>query len=88
MTHVMDPSGRDHEVTPAEERHAIERQFPGWHVWVSDAGHPWATRATESSGVTLDAPGIGLMPFVIAEYEHRQERDRVAAWDERGAALA
>jgi hypothetical protein len=56
-----------------EERHQIEARHPGWHVWVSDAGLPYATRATDGflrgSGVTLDLPGMARADQVIAAFD-------------------
>lgn len=56
------------------ELRAIEREFPGWHLFASDAGTIWAV-TTENhaggSGTTLDAPSPALMRHEIAEQQHR-----------------
>jgi hypothetical protein len=85
MTHTVDAAGREHELTLTEERHAIERQFPGWEVRMKD-GHPQATRGD----ATLAAPAIGVMGHMIADYEHREEariRREAAGAVARGVAL-
>jgi hypothetical protein len=64
------------EQKPADIERAIEAEFPGWHVWHSDAGRPYATRVHFPDDaqlmITLDAPGIGLMAHVIASFEHER----------------
>ena len=56
------------------ELRAIEREFPGWHLFLSDAGNVWAA-TTENhgggSGTTLDAPTPALMRHEIAQQRHR-----------------
>jgi hypothetical protein len=55
------------------ELRAIEREFPGWHLFPSDAGRIWAvTTHTHAggSGTTLDAETPALARQQIAEQEH------------------
>lgn len=61
-------------MTLTEERLAIESRHPGWHVWMSDAGKPWATHRPDENGneATVTAPHIGLVDHEIAEFEHEQ----------------
>jgi hypothetical protein len=63
-------------MTLSEERHLIESHHPGWHVFVSDAGKPWAVYVhhpdNTGCGTTLTAPGMARMDQVIAEFEHAQ----------------
>lgn len=57
----------------SDEVHAIDRDCPHWHAFVSDAGRIWAA-TTENhaggSGTTLDAASPVLMRHAIAEQEH------------------
>jgi hypothetical protein len=63
--------------TLTDIRHAIEAQFPGWHVWLSDSGHTYAVRSCgHTPGVTLTPPAIGLVSHAIALFEHQE---RIAA---------
>jgi hypothetical protein len=63
-------------MTLSEERHLIESHHPGWHVFVSDVGKPWAVHVhhpdNTGCGTTLTAPGMARMDQVIAEFEHAQ----------------
>lgn len=50
----------------------IERAYPGYHVWVSDAGwwyatriHPWA----RGQAATVHGPGPGELSGALAEEE-------------------
>lgn len=55
---------------------AVQRDFPRWHCWRSDAGTAIATHSSTSAeqhagmppGVTLDAPTPELLRYVIADY--------------------
>jgi hypothetical protein len=65
------PSG---EHALGQELAAIDREFPGWHAWTSDAGTVWAVTAEchdGGSGTTLDARTPVLMRLEIAEQQHR-----------------
>lgn len=56
-----------------DELHAVEDDYPGWHVWKSSAGRIWAATPenhTGGSGTTLDAPTPDLMRHAIAEQVH------------------
>ena len=62
-------------MTLTEERLAIESRHPQWHVWMSDAGKPWAVRRPDADGneATVTAAHIGLVDHEIAEFEHEQQ---------------
>ena len=70
------PSG-DHL---SDELRAVEQDFPGWHLYPSDAGRIWAS-TTENhdggSGTTLDANTPQAMRYEIAVQE--REWAQVAA---------
>jgi hypothetical protein len=72
------------EPTLTEECQAVEHEFPGWHVWHSDAGEIYATHvrtprqmeALESwtllwagAGVTVFAHSPALARYAIARYQ-------------------
>jgi hypothetical protein len=67
-----------------DEEHAeLEAEFPGWHVWRSDAGRWWATRTgsilrREPLGagrvMTVDADDLGaLRDHLLAQAELDRE---------------
>ena len=63
-------------MTLTEERRQVEAHHPGWHVWTSDAGKPYATHVYHDEtgcGATVDAPGFALIGYAIAAYEHERE---------------
>jgi hypothetical protein len=52
---------------------AVEEEFPGWHVWLSDAGHWYAVRTGATARwdrgeapMTVDADGEAGMRAVLA----------------------
>lgn len=51
------------------ELRAVERDYPGWHLFTSDTGSVWAA-TTENhaggSGTTLEAPTAAVMRYEIA----------------------
>jgi len=67
-------------MTLPEERHAIEARHPGWRVWMSDAGKPWAVRVPDGTGreATVAASSITEMDREIAVFEHEQQFAEVA----------
>jgi hypothetical protein len=67
--------------TLSDERHAIESRHRGWHVWMSDAGKPWAVRRPDATGqeATVTASHIGLMDHEIAVFERGQQSGGGAA---------
>jgi hypothetical protein len=71
---VTGADGREHELTLAEEWRAVERRHPGWRLWPSDTGKPWATRTPDARGqeATVGADHITLMDHEIALHEHRE----------------
>ena len=69
---------------PAADLAEIDRDFPGWHAWLSDAGRPNATHSLTpqeitaqvertggmnvGTGYTVDAASIPLLRQEIARY--------------------
>jgi hypothetical protein len=57
-----------------DELAAVEREFPGWHCWKSDAGvmHATACRCAygEGSGTTLTAGTPALLRYAVAAQLH------------------
>ena len=56
----------------------IEARHPGWHVWWSDAGKPWATHDYHDAfgcGATVTAAGFPRMDKAIALFERERERE-------------
>jgi hypothetical protein len=50
----------------------IERAYPGYHVWISDAGWWYATRThprARGQSPTLHGPGPGELSTALAEEE-------------------
>ena len=76
---TVSADGREREMTLREECQAATDRHPGWHVWTSSTGHPYATRTSRDGGTTLDAPHIGMVDHVIARFEHEQRRAGAAA---------
>jgi hypothetical protein len=71
-------AGHLHEVLdglgPREALRAVEREFPGWHLYLSDEGMVWAVTCTcpyGGCGMTLDARTPEGMWQEIAAEEHR-----------------
>ena len=60
-------------MTTTEEARLIESRHEHWHVWTSDAGKVWATRAGADvlggSGVSLEAPGMARVEQLIAAFD-------------------
>jgi hypothetical protein len=60
----------------------VQRDYPLWHCWHSDAGTAIATHSSTSAeqrrgmppGVTLDAPTPELLRHAIADYVMREGR--------------
>ena len=60
-----------------EEMRAVEREYAGWHLYMTDAGTIWAVTCHtpwRGGGVTLDAPTPELMRHEIAAEIHRWAR--------------
>lgn len=60
----------------AEELSCIERDFPGWHPWLSSEGRCWATRKGSSPAdppewwaMTIDADDAAGLREAIARQE-------------------
>lgn len=55
-------------MTGWDERHVLlEAEFPGWHIWRSNAGRWWATRT--GSVLRRDELGTGRVMTVDADDE-------------------
>ena len=57
----------------SDEMRAVEREFPGWHLFASDAGRIWACTNKNCGGgcgTTLDAETPQEMRRVIAQQIH------------------
>ncbi|HEX7160937.1 MAG TPA: hypothetical protein VF223_06835 [Trebonia sp.] len=64
-------------MTGWDERIAqLEAEFPGWHIWRSNAGRWWATRT--GSVVRRDDLGTNRVMTLDADDEHGL-RDQLAA---------
>jgi hypothetical protein len=57
------------ERTPAELCREVESRHEGWHVWLSERGHPWATRTRHGSARTLEGISFEWVDQVIAAFE-------------------
>ena len=44
------------------EMSAVETEYPGWHLWLSDAGKVWATHVLTAVEMTVAVLAAG--PFV------------------------
>jgi hypothetical protein len=56
----------------AEVAGQIERAYPGYHVWISDAGWWYATRThswARGQSATVHGPGPGELSGALAEEE-------------------
>jgi hypothetical protein len=56
----------------AEIAGQIERAYPGYHVWISDAGWWYATRThtwARGQSATVHGPGPGELSGALAEEE-------------------
>ena len=56
----------------AEIAGQIERSYPGYHVWISDAGWWYATRThswARGQSATVHGPGPGELSGALAEEE-------------------
>ena len=65
------PPGLDRAVGARQ----IERDFPGWHVWVSSAGRWWATRVGRSAWWGRETP-----PMTVDADDAAGLRDELAHW--------
>lgn len=68
-------------MTLKEECQAIQERHPGWHVYTSDCGKPWAaccrtTPGFGGSGTTLTAPGVAVIEQVIAAFDYALDHGR------------
>ena len=79
MTITVNADGAEHELTLTEECRAASARHPGWHVWTSSTGHPYATRTSRDGGMTLYAPHIAMVDHVIALWEYEQRRAGVSS---------
>ena len=76
-------------MTITDEKRLIEQRWPGWRVFVSDTGRPWAVmthHADETGcGITVDGPGWQRLSesIAVAEREHARDADEM----ERQAAV-
>jgi len=65
--------GRDPQLAAnAETAGQIERAYPGYHVWISDAGWWYATRThswARGQSATVHGPGPGELSGALAEEE-------------------
>jgi hypothetical protein len=66
------PGAQSRHAANAEIAGQIQRAYPGYHVWVSDAGwwyatrtHPWA----RGQSATVHGPGPGELSGALAEEE-------------------
>ena len=63
----------------AAEVRQIERDFPGWHVWISSAGRWWATRRGSDARWGHDTP-----PMTVDADDANGLRAELANWPARG----
>lgn len=75
-------SEQDSSVTA--EISAIESEFGGWAVWLSDTDRWWATRRRP---LTTDERNAGCVQFVRAETSHGL-RERIADEDNTSKRLS